>query len=172
MGITKPKANKWRNLYLIRRRENQTFAVKFLQVLREENEHVNWLAKSISTGHITVDWQDLCFVQQSFAIEELEMQMIPKGTDWTTPIIFYLKNGTLPEDHDESRRLKVWAVRFMLIVDVLYSRGFSRPYLRCLIPDEADYVIREVHEGVCGSHIGVWSLVHKLIWAGYYWPTM
>lgn len=28
-------------LYLIRRRENQTFAVKFLQVLREENEHVN-----------------------------------------------------------------------------------------------------------------------------------
>ena len=94
-------------LYLIRRRANQTFAVKFLQVLREENEHVNWLAKSISTGHITVDWQDLCFVQQSFAIEELEMQMIPKGTDWTTPIISYLKNGTLPEDHDESRRLKV-----------------------------------------------------------------
>ena len=28
-------------LYLIRRRANQTFAVKFLQVLREENEHVN-----------------------------------------------------------------------------------------------------------------------------------
>ena len=60
----------------------------------------------------------------------------------------------------------------MLIRDVLYKRGFSRPYLRCLSHDEAHYVMREVHEGICGNHSGTWSLVHKLIRAGYYWPTM
>ena len=60
----------------------------------------------------------------------------------------------------------------MLIADVLYKKGFSRPYLRCLTLDEADYIIREVYEGVCGNHSGVHSLVHKLIRAGYYWPTM
>ena len=38
--------------------------------------------------------------------------------------------------------------------------------------DEADYVMREVHEGICGNHLGARSLVHKLIRAGYYWPTM
>ena len=60
----------------------------------------------------------------------------------------------------------------MLIADVLYKRGFSQPYLRCLIFDEADYLVREVHEGVCENHSGVRSLVHKLIRVGYYWPTM
>uniref|UniRef100_A0A2N9GYK5 Reverse transcriptase domain-containing protein n=1 Tax=Fagus sylvatica TaxID=28930 RepID=A0A2N9GYK5_FAGSY len=37
---------------------------------------------------------------------------------------------------------------------------------------EADYVMREVHEGICGNHSGARSLVHKLVRAGYYWPTM
>ena len=32
--------------------------------------------------------------------------------------------------------------------------------------------MREVHEGICGNHSGARSLVHKLIRAGYYWPTM
>ena len=60
----------------------------------------------------------------------------------------------------------------MLIKDVLYKRGFSRLYLRCLSHEEADYVMREVYEDICGNHSGAQSLVHKLIRAGYYWPTM
>ena len=56
--------------------------------------------------------------------------------------------------------------------DVLYKRGFSRPYLRCLVPKEAEYVMREAHEGICGNHSRVRSLVHKLIRARHYWPTM
>ena len=32
--------------------------------------------------------------------------------------------------------------------------------------------MREVHEGICGNHSGAHSLVHKLVRAGYYWPTM
>ena len=50
--------------------------------------------------------------------------------------------------------------------------GFSQPYLRCLSPKEVDYIIKEVHEGIYGNHSGSRSLVHKLIKAGYYWPTM
>ena len=40
------------------------------------------------------------------------------------------------------------------------------------VPKEADYVMREVHEGICGNHLGSRLLVHKLIRAGYYWLTM
>ena len=32
--------------------------------------------------------------------------------------------------------------------------------------------MREVHEGIYGNHSGARSLVHKLVRAGYYWPTM
>ena len=32
--------------------------------------------------------------------------------------------------------------------------------------------MKEVHEGICGNHLGSRSLVHKLVQVGYYWPTM
>lgn len=70
------------------------------------------------------------------------------------------------------QRRKVQATRFVLIKDVLYKRGFSRPCLRCLILEKVDYVMREVCEGVCENHSGSRSLVHKLIRAGHYLPTM
>ena len=88
------------------------------------------------------------------------------------PLISYLKNGMLSDGKGATRKLKVQASQLVLIKDVLYKNGFSRPYLRCLVPEEAEYVMREVHEGICGNHLGVRSLVHKLIRAGYCWPTM
>ena len=100
------------------------------------------------------------------------MQEVDSENNWTTPLVSYLKNGVLSARKKVTRKLKVQAARFVLIKDVLYKRGFSCPYLRCLGPEEADYVMREVHEGICGNHSGSWSLVHKLIRAGYYWPTM
>ena len=81
-------------------------------------------------------------------------------------------DGVLPDDKEAARKLKVQATRFVLIKDVLYKKGFSRSYLRCLILEEADYVMREVHEGVCENHSRSRSLVHKLMRVGYYWLTM
>ena len=78
----------------------------------------------------------------------------------------------LPEDHNASQRLKVRSPHFVLIRDVLYKRGFSHPYLRCLVPNEVDYVMREVHKRIYGNHSAARLLVHKLIRVGYYWPTM
>ena len=78
----------------------------------------------------------------------------------------------LPNGKDAARKLKVQASLFVLIKDILYKKGFSHPYLRCLGPEEANYVMREVHEGICGNHSGARSLVQKLIRVGYYWPTI
>ena len=83
-------------------------------------------------------------------------------------LVSYLKNGALPDGKEATRKLKVQAARFVLIRDVLYKRGFFYPYLRCLSPEKADYVMREVHEGIYGNHSGSRSLVHKLIQDGYY----
>ena len=54
----------------------------------------------------------------------------------------------MPNKKQAARKLKVQVPRFVLIKDVLYKRGFSRPYLRCLGNEEADYVMRKVHEGI------------------------
>ena len=89
-----------------------------------------------------------------------------------TPIISYLKDGKLPEGKDEARKLKVRAARYVLMDEVLYKRGFSQPYLRYLALDEANYVLREIHDEASGNHSGARSLIHKVIRAGYYWPTV
>ena len=113
--------------------------------------------------------QVLSFVQISSLIDDrTDMQEVNSESNWTTPLISYLKTGVLPDGSDAARKVKAQASRFVLIKDVLYKRGFSRPYLRCLCHEEADYVIREVHEGIYENHSGARSLVHKLIQAGYY----
>ena len=89
-----------------------------------------------------------------------------------TPIVIYLKDGRLSEDKDEARRLRIKAAKYVLIDEVLYKRGFSQPYLRCLALDKSNYVLREVHEGACGNHSGARALVHKVVRVGYYWPTI
>ncbi|RDX84093.1 Tf2-9, partial [Mucuna pruriens] len=54
----------------------------------------------------------------------------------------------------------------------LQRQDFSSPLLRCVDPEEAEYVIKEVHEGVCGTHIGGRALAGKIARAGYYWPSL
>ena len=147
--------------------------VRFVQIPREENECADRLAKATSAEFMNTSEQVLSFVQTTSLIDDgKQMQEIDVEENWTTPIIAYLQSGTLPDGKDAARKLKVRASRFVLIRDVLYKKGFSRPYLRCLSHNEANFVMREVHEGICGNHSGARSLVHKLIRAGYYWPTM
>ena len=145
---------------------------KIIQIPRGENKHADRLTKAASAEHMIISGNVLSFVQFSPLINSGDMQEIGFESNWTTPIVSYLKNGVLPDGKEAARRLKVQAARFVLIKDVLYKRGFSRPYLRCLGTKEADYVMREVHEGICGNHLGSRLLVHKLVRAGYYWPTM
>ncbi|XP_052185272.1 uncharacterized protein LOC127796906 [Diospyros lotus] len=64
------------------------------------------------------------------------------------------------------------AQKFILINEELYKRSFTQPLLKCVRPREADYILREIYEGICGSHIGAWTLYQKALRHGYYWSTM
>ena len=79
------------------------------------------------------------------------------------PIVIYLKDGRLPEDKDKAKKLRIKATKYVFIDEVLYKKGFSQPYLRCLAPDKSNYLLREVHEGACENHSGARALVHKVV---------
>uniref|UniRef100_A0A2N9HJD1 Uncharacterized protein n=1 Tax=Fagus sylvatica TaxID=28930 RepID=A0A2N9HJD1_FAGSY len=143
--------------------------VKLVQIPREQNTEADALAKLASSDETTDQYIE---IQHSPSHLEEELSPINVSDSWMTPIINYLEDETLPTDPVEARKLKVRCTRFALIQGILYKRSFSLPYLRCLDKAEADYVMREVHEGICGNHSGARSLVHKLVRAGYYWPTM
>ena len=82
----------------------------------------------------------------------MNVQEVDPENNWTMPLISYLRTGVLPNGKDATRKLKVPASQFVLIKDVLYKRGFSRPFLKCLSYEEVDYVMREVHEGIYRNH--------------------
>ena len=88
------------------------------------------------------------------------------------PTLSYIKDGQLPSNLSEAKKVKVKAARFTVMNDKLYKRGFSLPYLKCLNPKKAVYVLREIYEGVCKNHSRPHSLVRKAIRVGYFWPTM
>ena len=123
--------------------------INFVQILREENMEADALAKEASTTGAMDEFDD---VQYVLSIDLPEVQQIKDRENWMTPIVSYLKEGKLPEGKDEARKLRVKAARYVLMDEVLYKRGFSQRYLRCLAPDEVNYMLREVHEGACGNH--------------------
>ena len=123
--------------------------VDFIQIPREENIEADILAKEASANE-TMD--ELDAIQYMPSIDLPEMLQIEDDENWMTPIVSYLKDGRLPEVKEEARKLKVKSARYILMDEVLYKRGFSQPLLRCLAPNEANYMLREVHEGACGNH--------------------
>lgn len=65
------------------------------------------------------------------------------------------------------------APRFWLSDDQkLYKRSFSMPYLLCVHPKAVEPLLEELHERICGSHIGGRSLSHRALTQGYWWPNM
>nr|GEV31757.1 reverse transcriptase domain-containing protein [Tanacetum cinerariifolium] len=57
----------------------------------------------------------------------------------------------LPGDNKEARKLRLKARQYALMDGVLYRRSFLTPWLRCVGPLQADYVMREIHEGSCST---------------------
>ena len=41
-------------------------------------------------------------------------------------------------------------------------------YLKCVDEEEAKYILEEIHEGVCGDHASLRSLVSKVVRTGYF----
>ena len=117
--------------------------VDFVQIPREENVEADTIAKEASADE-SLEKSDE--VQYMPSIDVQEVQQVDNRENWMTPIISYLKDGRLPEEKDEARKVRVRSARYVLMNEVLYKRGFSQPYLRCLAPNEANYVLREVHE--------------------------
>ncbi|XP_058084629.1 uncharacterized protein LOC131232426 [Magnolia sinica] len=87
-------------------------------------------------------------------------------------IVEYLRDDKVLEDKLEAQCLRIRVTQCIIIRDTLYKKGFSLPYLRCLRPDEAEYMIRETHEGICRNHSGGQALARKIVCQGYFWPMI
>ena len=163
-------------LYLKKVRE---FLKKFIRfqvkhVPRAENSRVDALAKlaAASQGDLGRFIPVEHLLEPLESIDNGEVSPVMSEQSWMDPIWDYLVEGTLPSNPKEASKLRARSTRFTIHRGTLYKRGFSTPILKCVGKKDANYILREVHEGVCGNHIGARSLARKTLRQGYYWPTM
>ena len=91
---------------------------------------------------------------------------------WMDPIRLYLATGELPNDRGTAHKLQIQSARFSMIDGQLYKRSLGGPYPMCLTPEQGQYILAELHEGICGNHPGGRTLAHRAHTQGYYWSTM
>ena len=63
-------------------------------------------------------------------------------------------------------------MKYCLIDDGLGWKDPNKFLLRCVNKDEAEKLLKELHSGYCGGHFAARSTAHKILRAGYYWPTL
>ena len=104
-------------------------------------------------------------------IEDIENQgKLP----WYHDIYQFLSCGAYQESATSKDRkaLIQLATRFIICEDALYRRLPHVLLLLCLDCTSTDQVMREVHAGVCGPHMGGHMLARKMMRTGYFWLTM
>jgi transposase InsO family protein len=72
----------------------------------------------------------------------------------------------------KARDLKLKAIRYCLIDQVLYWKDPLGVLLRCLDPQEAQKIMFEFHDSLCGGHHFWKTTAYKILRVGYYWPTL
>ncbi|RDY07185.1 Gypsy retrotransposon integrase-like protein 1, partial [Mucuna pruriens] len=145
---------------------------RLIHVPLEQNERADLLAKLASTQRRGQLRSVIHENVESPTVDKEEICNIEERKTWMTPLIQYLQEGKTHEDEEEARRLSKEVTKYTLVGQRLYRRGFAFPLLKCLDQEEAEYTMREIHEGVCGTHIGGRALASKIARAGYYWPTL
>uniref|UniRef100_A0A2N9HDB7 Uncharacterized protein n=1 Tax=Fagus sylvatica TaxID=28930 RepID=A0A2N9HDB7_FAGSY len=116
--------------------------VILVQVPREQNTEADALAKLASSDEATDQYIE---VQHSPSHLEEEVSPIDVSNSWMTPIVNYLEDETLPSDPVRGQKAESGGQ----LRDERGSRRDLRQSLRCTLLS-----------------------AHKLVRAGYYWPTM
>ena len=163
-------------LYLKKVRElfKKFIQVQVKHVPRAENSRADALAKLSTSSRQDLD--RLVPVEHLLEplvnVDDEEVSPVMSEPSWMDPIWDYLVDIILPSDPKEASKLRTRSARFTIHRGTLYKRGFSTPILKGVGKEDANYVLREVHEGICGNHIIARSLAAKTLRQEYYWPTM
>jgi hypothetical protein len=60
----------------------------------------------------------------------------------------------------------------MIIEGELFKQRVCSPLLKCLSRAKGQELMKEIHAGICGAHIGSKPLLGKVFRQGFYWPKV
>ena len=158
---------------LVKQKLNTLSAWKLEHVPRDCNERADALATVASSLSIKETIFLLIYYQPGSSILHSQVSQIEEvPPSLMDPIQLYIATRELPNDRDKDHKVQIQSARFSVVDGQQYKRSLGGPYLKCLTPEQGQYVLAELHEGICGNHPGGRTLAHRAHTQGYYWPTM
>ena len=139
---------------------------------RSQNRRADALSRLASTSFSTLNKTVLVEVLAEPGYVEDKVYPVASGDTWMTPLVKFLGQDILPDDKTEAREVQRKAARYALHNGCLYKRSYLGLWLRCVTPKEGERILQEIHEGLCGAHVGYRMLVKKTLLLGYFWPTL
>jgi hypothetical protein len=93
---------------------------------------------------------------------------------WYNHIIHFLQTLSVPSDltRTQGRDLKLKDMNFCINGNLLFWKNPIGLLLRCINQEEATRIMIEFHNSECGGHHYWKTTAHKILRAGYYWPTL
>ena len=158
---------------LVKQKLSTLSAWKLEHVTRDSNERVDALSAVAASFPIKETIYLPIYYQPGSSILRAQVSQIKEvPPSWMDPIWLYIATGELPNDRGRAHKIQIQSARFSLVDGQLYKQSLGWPYLKCLTPKQVQYVLAELHEGICGNHPGGRTLAHRAHTQGYYWPTM
>jgi hypothetical protein len=90
---------------------------------------------------------------------------------WADDLLRYIRDHTLPEDNKDAERVARQAKMYALIDEHLYQRRGNGVKLWCITREEGQALLKEIHEGICASHLASCALAETVFWQGFDLPT-
>jgi ribonuclease HI len=168
-----PKLEKY--LDTVRRLEASFEGFSVKNIPRGENEHADLLAMSAA------QWLPLPSEVFFETIRAPSMELLERAVltispvhseDWRTEIISFLQGNCLLDDEAYNKRMEARTRPYVIIEGELYKHGVCSPLLKCLSRAEGIELMKEIHVGLCGYHIGSRPLLGKVFRQGFYWPMV
>jgi ribonuclease HI len=166
-----PKLEKY--LHTVRRLKASFEGFSVKNIPRGENEHADLLAKSAAQG-LPLPSEVFFETIKASSVELMERAVLlifpVHSDDWRTEIISFLQGNSLSDDEVYNKRMEARTMSYVIIEGELYKHGVCSPLLKCLSRTEGLELMKEIHAGLCGSHIGSRPLLRKVFRQGFYWP--
>jgi ribonuclease HI len=140
---------------------------------RDDNNEADKLAKAADRNQeMSPDVFFEIIKEPSIKETKPKIMNVVETPDWRAEIMAYLRGHYEPQDELEEKRLKQRARGYTVVNGEQYKLGVTKPWLRCITSEKGLELLKEIHIGFCGAHIGTRALAGKEIKQGFYWPTI
>jgi hypothetical protein len=156
----------------VRKMERHFRGFTIEHLLRKRNGETDELAKKAARGEVmppNVFFEILTAPSIKPDKQPLSTVNAITSMNWRSPIIAFLRGHYESVEAHDMKRMQARAKGYVLKYDNLFKLGVCAPLLKCITQEKGIKLMKDIHSGICGSHIAARALAGKAFRQGFYW---